>query len=231
MVLPIRDSVRTRRVPWLTLTLMALNFLVFFVELSAGRAASVLLALFAVIPKEVLDPRYWVASAGWPLVTLITAAFFHGSWTHVIGNMLYLWVFGDNLEDLLGRGRFLLFYLLCGVIGNIAHILANPTSAVPTIGASGAVAGVLGGYILTFPRAKVLTLIPIGFLVPALRVPAWAYLSFWFLLQLYSGLAPIWVRDVTQAVAFWAHISGFLSGIALVRLLRPADPQLVPGGD
>lgn len=230
MVFPLRDSVRTRRRPWLTYALILVNLLVFFVEVLAGTAAYELIEFFAVVPTRVLSPQVWLQTAGWPLVTMLTSTFLHGSWAHVLGNMLYLWVFGDNIEDLLGRGRFLLFYFLCGAIASLAHIFANPTSDVPTIGASGAVAGVLGGYILSFPRARVLTLVPIGFFVPAIRVPAWAYLSLWFLVQLVSGLAPIWVRDVTQTVAFWAHISGFLSGIALVRLLRPLRRGLIPGG-
>jgi membrane associated rhomboid family serine protease len=223
MVFPLLDSVQTRRQPWMTYILIGINVFVFLAEVMAGPALQSLLTALAVVPANVGNLQYWIATGGWPLVTLITAAFLHGSWAHLIGNMLYLWVFGDNVEDLLGHGRFLLFYLLCGVLANIAHILANPGSPIPTIGASGAVAGVLGGYILSFPRARVLTLIPIGLFVPAIRVPAWAYLSFWFLTQLASGLAPIWLHQVTATVAFWAHISGFLSGIALVRLLRPAE--------
>ena len=230
MAFPLRDSIRTRRRPWLTYTLILLNVLAFFVELSAGPFAYQLLDAFAVIPVRVLSPAYWVASMGQPLLTLVTGTFLHGSWAHLLGNMLYLWVFGDNIEDLLGWGRFLLFYLLCGLLANVAHVFANPVSLVPTIGASGAVAGVLGAYILSFPRARILTLFPIGFLVPAVPVRAWAYLGLWFLIQLVSGLAPIWVRDLTQTVAFWAHISGFLSGVALIRLLRPDRRSLLPGG-
>lgn len=226
MVFPLRDSVPTRRRPWVNYTLIAINLAVFLVEVWAGDLANVLLSLFAVVPTNVLSLRMWVMTGGWPLVTLVTSTFFHGSWTHVIGNMLYLWVFGDNIEDLLGRGRYLLFYLLCGVLANIAHVLANPSSQALTIGASGAVAGVLGGYLLRFPKAKILTLFPIGFLVPAVPIAASIYLVLWFLMQLFSGLAPIWVRDVTQTVAFWAHISGFLSGFALVRLLEPQRERL-----
>jgi len=230
MVLPLRDSVRARRRPWVTYALIAVNLIFFLTEAIGGPAAVRLVSLFSVVPALVLTPRFWLQSFGWPLVTLVTATFLHGSWTHVIGNMLYLWVFGDNVEDRLGPGRYLLFYVLCGTLANVAHILANPESAVPTIGASGAVAGVLGAYILTYPRARVLTLIPLWVIVPAVRIPAWVYLGFWFLMQLYSGLAPIWVHDLTQTVAFWAHISGFLVGIALVRLLAPGSREPAPGG-
>lgn len=219
MVLPLRDSVRTHKTPWVTYALIATNLAVFAAEVAGGPAVYRLLSMFAVIPVRILNPHVWILTFGWPLVTLLTSTFLHGSWTHVIGNMLYLWVFGDNIEDRLGRVRFFLFYVLCGVLANVAHVLANPTSRVPTIGASGAVAGVLGAYILSYPRARVLTLVPVGLIVPAVRVPAWAYLGLWFVLQLVSGLAPIWAQELTQTVAFWAHISGFLTGIALVRLL------------
>lgn len=221
MVFPLRDSPTIRRRPWVTYSLIATNILLFLVAASSEEAAYELITRLAVIPSAVADPQVWLVTAGWPLVTLFTATFLHGSWGHLLGNMLYLWVFGDNIEDLLGRWRFLLFYLATGLFANVAHVLANPTSSVATIGASGAVAGVLGGYILTFPTARVLTLVPIGFLVPAIRVPAWAYLGLWFLIQLFSGLAPLWIRDLTQTVAFWAHINGFLGGIALVQLLKP----------
>lgn len=221
MVFPIRDSERTRRRPWVTYGLVALNLAIFLGEVALGRSAVYLIEMFGVVPARVLNSWYWLATGGWPLFTLVTSTFFHGSWGHLIGNMLYLWVFGDNIEDRLGRWRFLAFYLLSGALAGVAHVFAYPASDIPTIGASGAVAGVLGGYILTFPRARVLTLVPLGFLVPAFRVPAWAYLGLWFFIQLASGLAPIWVREMTQTVAFWAHISGFLSGIGLVRLLEP----------
>lgn len=221
MAYPLRDSPRTRRRPWVTYALIAANVLFFLLELSSPTAAQGLVRAFGMVPKEVLDPSHLAVAAGWPLVTLFTSAFLHGSWGHLVGNMLYLWVFGDNIEDLLGHGRFLLFYFLVALFASAAHILANPTSAVPTIGASGAVAGVLGGYILAFPRAQILTLVPIGFVVPAIRVPAWAYLGVWFLVQLAGGLAPLWIRDMTQTVAFWAHINGFLGGIALVQILKP----------
>lgn len=223
MVFPIRDSVPTRRRPWLTWLLIGLNLAFFILELALGPAAEHLIGTLAVVPTHLLSLRYWVLSLGWPVVTLVLSTFMHGSWAHLIGNMIYLWVFGDNVEDRLGRFRFLLFYLLCGAFAAIAHTLANPTSAIPTIGASGAVAGVLGAYIVSHPRARVLTLVPIGLFVPAFRVPAWAYLGLWFLIQLASGLAPIWVEEMTQTVAFWAHIVGFIAGISLVRLLAPGN--------
>lgn len=208
--------------------MILLNVTIFGGEAATPELGNQLIGALAVIPAEVLSPAAWAASGGWPLLTLFTSVFLHGSWGHLLGNMLYLWVFGDNIEDRLGHGRYLLFYLLCAFLANIAHVVANPTSTVPTIGASGAVAGVLGGYILSFPRARVLTLVPIGFIIPAIRIPAWAYLGFWFLAQLASGLAPLWVQDLTQNVAFWAHINGFLSGIALAQILGPREPVPEP---
>jgi len=224
MVFPLRDSVRSRRRPVLTYTFILINVVVFLIEVAQGPRIMAMLELFGMIPARLLNLEVLIGTLGWPIVTMVTGTFFHGSWGHLIGNMLYLWVFGDNIEDKLGRGRYLLFYLLCGAIASLSHALANPVSQLPTIGASGAVAGVLGGYILTYPRARVLTLVPIGLFVPAIRVPAWAYLGFWFVIQLFSGLAPIWARELTQTVAFWAHINGFLAGVALVRLLESPDP-------
>ncbi|HWI53403.1 MAG TPA: rhomboid family intramembrane serine protease, partial [Symbiobacteriaceae bacterium] len=170
MVFPLRDSIRSRRRPWVTWGLVAANLLVFLAEVAAAHSVYDLLDLFAVVPTQALAARVWLASGGWPLVTLFTSVFFHGSWLHLLGNMLYLWVFGDNVEDILGHGRYLVFYLLCGVLANLAHILANPTSAVPTIGASGAVAGVLGAYLFSFPRARVLTVFQLGLFVPVLPI-------------------------------------------------------------
>ncbi|MEW8979669.1 MAG: rhomboid family intramembrane serine protease [Symbiobacterium sp.] len=221
MVLPLRDTPRTRGRPWVNWFLLAANIVIFLIEVASPQAGQWLVSNFALRPTALLSPAAWAATGGWPLVTLVSSSFLHGSWGHVVGNMLYLWVFGDNIEDRLGHGRYLLFYVLCTALSGIAHALANPTSPVPTIGASGAVAGVLGGYILSYPRARVLTLVPIGPIVPALRVPAWVFLGLWFLVQLWSGLAPIWLHDLTQTVAFWAHINGFLSGIALAQILAP----------
>ncbi|HYF96132.1 MAG TPA: rhomboid family intramembrane serine protease [Symbiobacteriaceae bacterium] len=229
MVFPLHDNIRRRRRPYVTWGLIAVNLLVFLAEVAADQAVYDLLDLFAVVPTQTLALRAWLATGGWPLVTLVTSTFFHGSWMHLLGNMLYLWVFGDNVEDLLGHGRYILFYLLCGILANLAHIFANPTSAVPTIGASGAVAGVLGAYLLSFPGARVLTLFHLGIIIPAVPVRAWLFLALWFLMQLFSGLTPIWAAEVTQTVAFWAHISGFLSGFALVRLLRPEPKAPLAG--
>jgi len=231
LVLPLRDSPAVRRRPWVNWALIALNLFIFLVEMASPATGQWLIGTCALRPAALLSPEAWAATGGWPLVTLFTSAFLHGSWGHVLGNMLYLWIFGDNLEERLGHGRYLLFYGICIGLANLAHAVANPTSPIPTIGASGAVAGVLGGYILCFPRARVLALVPIGAFVPAVRVPAWVFLGLWFLVQLASGLAPIWLHDLTQTVAFWAHISGFLSGVALAQLLAPEGIQAENRGE
>lgn len=225
MVIPLRDSVRGRSVPWVTYSLIVANTVVFALQATGGRALMDLLGAFALVPAHLSDPVRLVRSFFWPAATLFTSTFLHGSWLHLIGNMLYLWVFGDNVEDRLGRRRFLVFYLLSGGLAGLAHALANPTSPVPTVGASGAVAGVLGAYVLTYPRAVVLTLVPLGIVVPAIRIPVWIYLGVWFVLQLYSGLMPIWAHEVADVVAWWAHISGFLVGVALMRLMAPPPEQ------
>jgi len=224
MVLPLRDSPRVRSRPWVNWLLLTANLAIFLLEVGSPAAGEWLVENLALVPTDLLSPSAWAASGGRPLVTLFASAFLHGSWGHVLGNMLYLWVFGDNIEERLGHWRYLLFYLLCAALANVAHAVANPTSAVATIGASGAVAGVLGGYIFSYPRARVLTLVPIGPIVPAVRLPAWVFLGLWFLVQLASGLAPIWLHDLVQNVAFWAHINGFLSGVALAQILAPRRP-------
>jgi membrane associated rhomboid family serine protease len=144
----------------------------------------------------------------------LTYMFFHGSWMHVIGNMWILWLFGDNVEDQMGKSRFLLFYLICGLLAGLAHYLMNPTSTMPVVGASGAVAGVMGAYFLMFRRARVLTFIPPFFLF---NLPAWIYLGFWAMSQLWCGAANIFATDSCGQIAFWAHIGGFLAGMVLYR--------------
>jgi membrane associated rhomboid family serine protease len=159
--------------------------------------------------------------------TLLTSLFLHGGWLHVGGNMLYLWIFGDNVEDRLGRIRFLVFYLLCGVAASGVHILANPHSTVPTIGASGAIAGVLGAYLLLYPGARVLTLIPLGFYLQVVQLPAFFFLGFWFLIQFISGAASLAARGGgAGGIAWWAHIGGFAAGIILQFVFRKRQRRL-----
>jgi membrane associated rhomboid family serine protease len=147
---------------------------------------------------------------------LFSSMFLHGGWFHIIGNMLYLWIFGDNVEDRLGHGRFVLFYILCGLAAALTQIYLNPTSKVPMVGASGAVAGILGAYLLLFPHSRILALIPLGFFIQFAEIPALVFLVFWFLMQFLSGAVSLTAASSGGGVAWWAHIGGFAGGMALV---------------
>lgn len=206
----------------MTITLILVNLYVFMRQwLLPPDAAQALIAQWGVIPARV-DAAWQGAALSQPhvLATLVTATFLHGGWLHVAGNMLFLWVFGDNIEARLGSLRYLLFYLAAGVVGNVAHVLANPGSLVPAIGASGAVAGVLGAYLVLYPRSRVRTLIFLGIFITVIEVPALLLLLYWFLVQLANGLAAVSMPGVAT-VAYWAHIGGFALGMVVARLLPP----------
>jgi membrane associated rhomboid family serine protease len=158
------------------------------------------------------------------MLTVLSSMFMHGSWFHILGNMWFLWVFGNNVEDIMGRVRYVLFYLLCGLAAAVAQILTSPHSLVPMVGASGAIGGVMGAYAATYPRARVETLVFLGFFVRTISVPALGMLGYWFVLQLLGGL-PSLAQDSAGGVAFWAHVGGFLAGVILVYVFR--DPDLV----
>jgi len=199
--------------------LIVVNAAVFLLEISLGRDAQGLINVFGLIPARVTrlwgDPRVGVIGAFLPF---LTSMFLHGGLLHLVGNMWYLWIFGDNVEDRLGHGRFLLFYLLCGVASGAAQVAASAASPVPAIGASGAVAGVLGAYLITFPAARVLTLIPVFFLPYFVDLPAFFFLFWWFLFQLVAGsVSIIGAREGgAGGIAWWAHIGGFTAGAVLV---------------
>jgi membrane associated rhomboid family serine protease len=144
--------------------------------------------------------------------------FLHGGWMHLIGNMWFLWLFGNNVEDSMGRGRFIAFYLLCGLGAALAQVFADPSSIVPMVGASGAISGVMGAYIVLYPRVRVFTLIPLGFFITSLALPAWVMLGYWMVLQVVGGLG-----GADAGVAFWAHVGGFVAGVVLVKLFARAD--------
>lgn len=160
-----------------------------------------------------------VTGGPWPdaWLGLLTSIFLHGSWAHLGGNMLYLWIFGDNVEDVMGHGRFLAFYLITGMIAGLAHVATSPSSTVPLIGASGAIAGVLGAYVILYPRARILSLLILGIFVRLAELPAVLVLSLWFVLQLLSGVVALGAPGIAT-VAWWAHIGGFLAGILLLPL-------------
>ena len=231
-MIPIRDSIRSRTTPFVTVGLIIVNVIVFLKEVSLGSGSQEVLELFGFIPARFV---HWADDGGNPLspfrfLPIFTAMFLHGGWLHIIGNMLYLWVFGDNVEDRLGHARFVVFYFLCGAAAFGAQTLANPESTVPAIGASGAIAGVLGAYFILYPRSRVLTLIPI-FIIPwFVEIPAVVYLGLWFVLQLFSGAIELTSHAGQMGgVAWWAHAGGFISGIVLCLVMRKRQlPSLPP---
>ena len=217
-MIPLHDDNPTELVPILTVGLIAACVLVFLWQSSLGEEAGVqAIYSFGLIPAVLFDN---VALPGElakvpAAATLFTSMFMHGGWMHLAGNMLYLWIFGNNVEDRLGHGRFLLFYLLCGVAAALAQALPETASEVPMIGASGAISGILGAYLLLYPRARVLVMIPIGFIPYTLRLPSVAVLGLWFVMQLLSSMA---ATPGQGGVAFGAHLGGFVAGMALLPL-------------
>ena len=220
-MLPIKDRYPTVGTPWVVYGLIAVNALVFIVEVSLPDARlQHLIAHFGVIPARVTASLKGEASILTGLaIPAITSMFLHGGWAHLIGNMWYLFIFGDNVEDRLGHGPFLLFYLFCGAVALGFHYVVNVNGILPTIGASGAIAGVLGAYIVTWPRARVLALVPLFFIFTFMELPAAVFLGFWFLLQLFQGSLSIGASFATGGVAYGAHIGGFIAGAALLRAI------------
>jgi len=213
MMIPIRDQIPTRRVPVVNYLLIVANVIVFILMWLAGSDQEAMVWQFALIPSQV--------TAGLDMgdiTRVFTSMFMHGGIAHIAGNMLYLWIFGDNVEDAMGHGKYLLFYLFGGVIASLAHILTNPGSQIPTVGASGAIAAVLGAYLVLYPQSRVQTIIPLGYFMRITLLPASIVLGLWFVLQLFSGFLSLGGPDV-GGVAFWAHIGGFVTGVVLAKLL------------
>jgi membrane associated rhomboid family serine protease len=152
---------------------------------------------------------------------VLTSMFLHGSWLHLLGNMWFLWIFGNNIEDSMGHLRFVVFYLLCGLAAAMAQVMANPSSTIPMVGASGAISGVMGAYLLLYPRVRVFAIVPIGFFITSMALPAWVMLGYWFLIQIVSGFVSIGQQE--GGVAFWAHAGGFVAGIVLIKLFTRPD--------
>ena len=208
-MIPIRDDLPTRHKPLVNILLIAINILVYALMWLAGPAQELLVYAFALIPANFLNGVH----AG-DIMDIFTSMFMHGGFAHIAGNMLYLWIFGDNVEDRLGSGKYLVFYLTGGVIASLTHLLTNPGSQIPTVGASGAIAAVLGAYLVLYPRSRILTFIPLGFFLRLTMVPATIVLGFWFIMQLFSGFMSMGGPDV-GGVAFWAHVGGFVAGVIM----------------
>jgi membrane associated rhomboid family serine protease len=234
-MIPYRDENETQRTPYVTLAFIALNTLAWLFVQGAGSALPLARSVcdLGLIPGELTgalppgtrfpigDGLVCLTEPGHQASHLVTSMFLHGSWMHLIGNMWFLWLFGNNVEDSMGRLRFAVFYLLGGLAAALVQVLTNPASGIPMVGASGAISGVMGGYLVLFPHVRVFALLPLGFLVTSVALPAWMMLAYWFLIQFVSGLAAFG-GDV-GGVAFWAHVGGFAAGLVLVKLFARPD--------
>lgn len=229
MLFPLRDHNPTLRTPVVTIGLIVVNVLVFFHELSYGSDIGLFLARWGATPYELTHfvdlvgrvpgtPILHVPGPSFLPITAVTSMFLHGGWLHLIFNMLFLWIFGNNVEDQLGRLRFLVFYLGCGLAGAAMHIAVTPDSLVPTVGASGAISGTLGAYMLLFPRARVTSVLFLGFFVTLVQIPAVLLISLWMSIQVLAGLAGLTVAANEGGIAHWAHIGGFAAGWVGVRV-------------
>lgn len=221
-MIPISDDIRPRRTPVVTWGIIVACIGVYIWETSLGRDMDAALAVFGFTPASLLTgympaPRLGEVPAG---ITILTSMFLHGSVLHVAGNMLYLWIFGHNVEDATGHIRFLIFYLLCGIAAALTLAYIDPASRLPMVGASGAISGVLAAYVLLFPRARVLVIVPLGIIFYPFRIAAVWVVGFWFLLQLLSAAA---TRPDQPGVAWWAHVGGFVTGLLLTPFFKSAD--------
>ncbi len=215
-MIPLRDENPISTTPIVVYVLIAINIVVFVHQLSLGEQLKEFFQLYAVIPQELS-----ASFAGTPpdqpvpeLVTLVSSQFLHGGLMHIGFNMLYLWIFGNNIEDSLGHGKFIIFYLTCGVLAGLTHWFFDMESLVPTLGASGAIAGVMGAYVLKYPKAQIVTLLPLGIIFFTIRLPAIFVLGYWFLIQAISSFASLGMTDTAGGgVAYWAHAGGFVFGI------------------
>ena len=231
---PYRDENQTQRAAIVTWAIIALNIVTWIFVQGAGATKPLVQSIceLGLIPGELtgtLPPGTRVTlgeelvcatDTGRQISHLFTSMFMHGSWLHMLGNMWFMWIFGNNVEDSMGRLRFIVFYLVCGLAAAFGQVLTNPSSAIPMVGASGSISGVMGGYLLLYPRVRVFAIVPIGFFITSIALPAWAMLGYWFLIQFASGIFSFG-GDV-GGVAFWAHIGGFVAGVVLVKLfVRP----------
>jgi membrane associated rhomboid family serine protease len=220
-VIPLKDKNPTHRVPVVNIALIVANIAVFLYEVSLGPRIEQFFLTFGVVPSDIVESftsgRFRIGAVS----TFLTSMFLHGGWLHLAGNMLYLWVFGDNVEDKLGHGRYLVFYVVCGLAASLLHVFIAPSSSMPTVGASGAISGILGAYLFMFPRARVVTVIPIFFFLQIAELPALVVLGFWFVMQFFNGLISLgYETGGMGGVAWWAHVGGFVAGLILILPFR-----------
>ncbi|GJQ60261.1 MAG: rhomboid family intramembrane serine protease [Candidatus Scalindua sp. AMX11] len=220
-MIPLRDKNPSNVVPYVTIGIIVVNIVMFFVEISLETNLDGFLRNYGVVPSkfigDVSGDRATFIATFFPLFSYM---FLHGGVVHLLGNIWYLWIFGDNIEDELGHFKYLCFYLFCGIVASLVHLVFNSASEVPCIGASGAIAGVLGAYTVAFPYARVVTIIPFLFIWPIFELPAMVVLGFWFVIQFFNGAVSITASTSSGSVAWWAHIGGFISGIGTFYFLR-----------
>jgi membrane associated rhomboid family serine protease len=235
-MIPYRDENETQRPAYVTMVIIGLNALAWLLIQGAGSGLALVQSVcnLGLIPGELtglLPPgtRFpmgegiaCVTDPGRQVSHVFTSMFLHGSWMHVIGNMWFLWIFGNNIEDSMGHVRFVVFYLLCGVAAALAQVIANPASGIPMVGASGAISGVMGAYLVLYPKVRVYTLVPIGFFLTSIALPAWTMLLYWLAIQVVSGLTGL-LAEEKGGVAFWAHIGGFVAGVVLIKLFARSE--------
>ena len=220
-MIPLKDNIPEQRVSFVNAALIGLNVAVFIYLLFHGRRQdSFLFAIYSLIPAKIASGPAFHISLSQRTIPFFSYMFLHGSWLHLLGNMWSLWIFGDNVEDRLGHLRYLLFYLLCGVAAACLHVLLNFGSRLPAVGASGAIAGVMGAYFILYPRARILTLIPLLLIFPVIEIPAYFFLGAWFFIQFANAFFGFFSGTRALAgIAWWAHVGGFVAGIVLLRLV------------
>jgi membrane associated rhomboid family serine protease len=212
-MIPLRDTQPSYTFPFITVALIVLNVAAFLYE-------------FSMDPYELnfFIAQYGLIPTRFEWMDVLTSIFLHGGWMHLIGNMWFLWIYGDNVEDILGHAQYLVFYLLCGIAASMVHLVFNADSRVPTIGASGAIAGVMGAYVVKFPHSRITTLVPVFVFLTTMEIPAYIILLYWFVIQFFSGMGSIGHSHLSQGgVAWFAHVGGFLAGVALILVMRTQD--------
>jgi membrane associated rhomboid family serine protease len=217
-MIPIRDAIRSRSFPVVNITFIVINLLVWIFQLSLGARGEAFIVHYGVVPVRFFWGLHNDLSVA--IIPIFTSMFLHGGWLHLLGNMWFLHIFGDNVEDRVGHLNYILFYLLCGIVAAMSQTLLNPRSQIPMVGASGAIAGVLGAYFLLFPHSRILTLIPIFIFIQFVEIPAFVFLILWFLLQFLMGTVSV----SEGGVAWWAHIGGFVAGLILVYFFKKSEP-------
>ncbi len=243
-MIPYHDENATRRTPVITYLTIGLNVAAWLLVEGAGATLELARAVceYGLIPGELTlrlppgtrfpmgDGLVCLTDPGRQVANLITSMFMHGSWMHLIGNMWFLWIFGNNIEDSMGRVRFVVFYLACGLGAALLQVLVDPASRIPMVGASGAISGVMGAYLVLYPRVRVYAFVPLGIIMTSVALPAWTMLLYWMAIQILGGLVGL-AGSQQGGVAFWAHIGGFVAGVVLVKLFaRPEDVQAHRGG-